>query len=38
MAAFYIILTLYILFIAFIGGVIGFLIGKCRKNSYGKRI
>ena len=32
MAAFYIILTLYILFIAFIGGVIGFLIGKYWKK------
>ncbi len=28
MVGFYVILTLYILYIAFMGGVIGYLIGK----------
>ncbi len=28
MSAFYVMLTLYVLFIAFMGGVIGYLIGK----------
>lgn len=32
MSAFYIILTLFILFIAFMGGVIGYLIGKYWKK------
>ena len=32
MAAFYVILTLYVLFIAFMGGVIGYLIGKYWKK------
>ena len=29
MNGFYVILTLAVLFIAFMGGVIGYLIGKC---------
>lgn len=29
MVGFYVILTLAILYIAFMGGVIGYLIGKC---------
>lgn len=29
MFGFYVILTLAILYVAFIGGVIGYLIGKC---------
>lgn len=32
MSAFYIMLTLSILFIAFMGGVIGYLFGKYWKN------
>lgn len=31
MFEFYIILTLAFLYVAFIGGVIGYLIGKCKK-------
>lgn len=31
MVEFYVILTLAILYIAFMGGVIGYLIGKCKK-------
>lgn len=32
MFGFYVILTLAVLYIAFMGGVIGYLIGKCRKK------
>ena len=32
MFGFYVILTIVVLFIAFIGGVIGYLIGKYLKN------
>lgn len=32
MFGFYVILTLYILYIAFMGGAIGYLIGKYWKN------
>lgn len=32
MSAFYVMLTLYVLFIAFMGGVIGYLIGKYWKK------
>ena len=31
MLGFYVILTLAVLFTAFIGGVIGYLISKCKK-------